>query len=102
MPGASFWTAAEHTALAAQKCCATALEASRSYRAARNLLQIGQGGGASNQEHAGVRAAELGAAAAAKTRQEQVQEQAAELQWDPLGFRQVVLLPCQCFAGMAL
>jgi hypothetical protein len=61
---------------------------------ARKLHQDGQDGAASNQEQAGAETAELDAAAAAKAQQEHVQEQAAELQWDPLGFRQVILLPC--------
>jgi hypothetical protein len=63
---------------------------------ARKIHQAGEGGAASNQERAGLRAAEQDAAAAAKAQQEHVQEQAAELQWDPLGFRQVFPLACQC------
>ena len=59
--------------------------------AARKLHQDGQGNMTSNQEQAGIRATELDAAAAAKAQQERVQEHAAGLQWDPLGFRQVIL-----------
>lgn len=63
---------------------------------ARKLHQAGQGGAARNQEQDGVRAAEQDAAAAAKAQQEHVQKHAAELQWDPLGFRQVVLQSYRC------
>ena len=60
---------------------------------ARKLHQAVEDSTASNQEQAaGVRGAELSAAAAARAQQDHVQQEAAESQWDPLGFRQVVLL----------